>query len=133
MTSSVTVAVVVPGEGASPADPLPYILGDNSSESKSDATGASSAAASTSKETTSIKFGRSAKAQHLEESEAEFEERSSSILPQGLEAASTLPRAMGIGASGFIAEPLHLGNSILIASCILLVFVGLLIFFLFVS
>ena len=133
MTSSIRATVVVPGVGASTVDPLPYILGDNSSESEGDAMGAGSASTSASEETTSVQASRSVKAQHLEESEAEFKEQPSLVLPQGREAVSTSPRAMGIRALGFIAEPLHIGNSILSASCILLVFVGLLICFLFVS
>ena len=45
----------------------------------------------------------------MEESEAESDERPSSVLPQGPEAVPTSPRAMDIGASGFIVETLHLG------------------------
>lgn len=55
----------------------------------------------------------------MEESEVESEERPSSVLPQGPEATSTSSHAMGIGASSFIAEPLHLGNAILSASYVL--------------
>ena len=84
MASSVKAAAVVPGVGASSVKPLPYILGDDSSESVGDAIGASSASAFASEETTSVKAGRSAKAQHLEESEAESDEWPSLVLPQGL-------------------------------------------------
>ena len=89
-----------------------------------DAIGASSASAFASEETTSVKAGRSAKAQHLEESEAEFDERPSLVLPQGPEATLTSPLAMGDGASGFIVKTLHLAKSILSSFCILLVFVA---------
>ena len=83
--------------------------------------GAGSVSASASEETASIKAGCSTKAQHLEESEAESDERLSSVLPQGPEATLTLPRAMGARVSSFIDETLHLGKSILSAFCILLV------------
>ena len=126
-------AVVVPGAGASTVDPLPCMLGDDSSKYEGDVVRASSASAFASEETTSIKVGRSGKAQHLEESEAKSKERPSSVLPQGSEAMATSSRAMGIRVLGFIVEPLHLGNSILSACCVLLFFAGLLICFLFVS
>ena len=109
MASSVKAAVVAPGVGASSVDPLPYILGDDSFESEGDAAGAGSASTFASEETTSVKAGRSAKAQHLEESEAESDERPSSVSPQGPEAVPTSPHAMGTRASGFIVETLHLG------------------------
>jgi len=110
MASSVKAAVVAPGVGASSVDPLPYILGDDSFESEGDAAGAGSAFASASEETTFVKASRSTKAQHLEESKTEFDEWPSSVLPQGSKAVPTSPHAMGIGASGFIVEPLHLGK-----------------------
>ena len=103
------VLIVVPGVGASSVDPLPYILGDDSSESVGDAAGAGSASASASEETTFIKASLSAKAQHLE-SETESDERPYLVLPQGPKTVPTSPHAIGIGASGFIAEPLHLGK-----------------------
>lgn len=51
--------------------PLPCILSDDSSKSEDNTVGAASASASAGEETDSIKVGRFAKAQHLEESEAE--------------------------------------------------------------
>ena len=81
MTSSIRAAVVVPRAGASTMDPLPYILEDDSSKSEGDTAGAGSASASASEEATSDKVVCSMKAQHLEESEAESEERPSLVLP----------------------------------------------------
>ena len=57
----------------------------------------------------------------MEESEAESDERPSSVLPRGPEAAPTSPRAMDTRVLGFIDETLHLGKSILSGFCILLV------------
>ena len=121
MTSSVRATVVVPRAGASTVDPLPCILGEDSSEFEGDVAGADSTSASASEETTSVKVGRSVKAQHLEESKAKSDERPSSVLPQGLEVAPSSPHAMDTGVSGFLNETLHLGKSILSAFSILLV------------
>jgi hypothetical protein len=110
MASSIMVKAIVLGVGASSVAPLPCILGGDSSESKGNAVGAGSASATTSEETASVKVGRSVKAQHLEESEAESNERPSLVLPQGLEATPTSPLAREIGAPGFIDKTLHLGN-----------------------
>ena len=61
MGSSVNAAVAASRAEVFVVNPLPYILGDDSSESKGDAAGAGSASASASEET-SIKAGRSTKA-----------------------------------------------------------------------
>lgn len=65
MGSSIKAATVVPVAGASGVDPLPYILGDDLSESEGDSAGVGFAFTSASEETTSFKASRSAKAQHL--------------------------------------------------------------------
>ena len=89
MGSSVK-ATTVGGAEALVVNPLPCVLGDDSSKFEGDTAGASSASASASEET-SVKAGWSAKAQHLEESEAESEERALSALPQVPETALTSP------------------------------------------
>ena len=89
MGSSVKAAAVA-WAGMVMVNPLPCVLGDDFSEFEGDAAGAGSASASASEET-SVKAGRLAKAQHLEESEAESEERALSALPQVPETASTSP------------------------------------------
>jgi hypothetical protein len=116
MASSIKVMAIVLGVRASSVAPLPCILGDDSSESKGNAIGAGSTSASTSEETASVKVGRFAKAQHLEESEAESNEQLSLVLPQGREATPISPHAREIGVPGFIDETLHLGNLPLVLS-----------------
>ena len=87
MGSSIKATAVAWAE-ALVVNPLPCILRDDSSESEGDAAGAGSASASASEET-SVKAGRLAKAQHLEELEAESEVQPLSALPQVPETAST--------------------------------------------
>lgn len=108
MGSSVRVTVAA-GVKAVVVDPLPCILGDDSLESEGEAAGAGSASASASEET-SVRAGRSAKTQLLEESEAESEEQLISVLPRAPEEPLISPRAVGAGTSSEVAGAMLLGE-----------------------
>lgn len=124
MGSSVGAAAVA-GARAMVVDPLPCMLGYDSSESKGDAAEAGSATASGSEEA-STRAGRSAKTQHLEESEAESGERPVPTVPGGQEAVSTSPRAVGAGTSSEVAGAMLLGKLFYVGLfCLVLAFIYL--------
>ena len=81
MASSVAATVITPGAAAFAVAPMPYILSDDSSESEGNASAADSASAHSSEEVASGKVSHSAMAQHLEESEAESDERPPLVQP----------------------------------------------------
>ena len=90
MGSSLKAAAVA-WAGMIMVNPLPCVLGDDFSEFEGDAAGAGSASASASaSEETSVNAGWLAKAQHLEEPEAESKERPPLALPQGPEESQAL-------------------------------------------
>lgn len=81
MASSVSATAITSSAATSAVAPMPCILSDDSSEFEGNTGGADSASASASDEVASGKVGRSTMAKHLEESEADSEERPPLVQP----------------------------------------------------